>query len=99
MTPQPSLIVIYVIIVALFAAVPVLINLLLAYLLANKERHKLMRQLIEKVASDQLVLGELKEILEESRKESFAMPGLARQMMALTVILVLGIAVDRKSVV
>lgn len=93
MTPQPSLIVIYVIIVALFAAVPVLINLLLAYLLANKERHKLMRQLIEKVASDQLVLGELKEILEESRKESFAMPGLARQMMALTVILVLGIAV------
>jgi hypothetical protein len=85
--------VIYLVVVTAFILVPVLTNMLLAYLFANRQRHNLMMELVNRVATDKLATGELKEILEESRKEAFAMPGLARSTMALAVILVLGIAV------
>jgi hypothetical protein len=90
---ETNLMVIYLVVVTAFILVPVLANMLLAYLFANRQRHNLMMELVNRVATDKLATGELKEILEESRKEAFAMPGLARSTMALAVILVLGIAV------
>jgi len=85
----------YVVVVALFAGIPIIINEILGYLSADKRRNALMTKVTDKASEVQggLDLKELRAILKESREETLGIPGLARSLMALTAILVLGIAV------
>jgi hypothetical protein len=84
-----EIIIIYVVVIAFFAAVPMVLDMFLAYRAHNRTNH----QLIEKASLDNLQLDELKEFLKESEKAPPGIPGLARATMALTVIAILGIAV------
>jgi hypothetical protein len=84
-----TIIEIYVAVLAVFAILPMILDILLAYLSQNKTRNLL----IEKASHNNLTLSELKELLKESGKAPPGIPGLARTMMALTVIVILGIAV------
>lgn len=96
-----DLIVIYVVVLALLAGVPIIFNVWfnvwLSYRLAeNKERYVLMGKLVEKASDgndNKLELKELQEFLAASREPSSGIPGLARSTMTLTVIVILGIAV------
>jgi len=84
-----EIILIYVLVVALFAGIPMILDICLAYRSQNKTRNIL----IEKASLDKLELNELKEFVKESGKAPPGIPGLARATMALTVIVILGIAV------
>lgn len=84
-----DIIIIYVLVVSLFASIPMILDICLAYRSINKTRNKL----IEKASRDNLNLNELKELIKESGKTPPGIPGLARAIMALTVIVILGLAV------
>ncbi len=84
-----EIIIIYVIVLALFASIPMILDICLAYRSLNKTRNKL----IENASKDKLELNELKELIKESGKTPPGIPGLARAIMALTVIVILGLAV------
>jgi hypothetical protein len=85
-------ILIYVSVTALFAGLPMIIDICLAYRSLNRTRN-LLNLLAQKTSQDSLKLDELKEILEWSGKAPPGIPGLARATMALTVIMILGVAV------
>ncbi len=72
-----------------FAGFPIILDILMAYSSQNRIR----ALLIEKAASNGLSIKELKRLLEESRIPPPGIPGLARATIALTVIIILGIAV------
>lgn len=82
-------ILIYVFVLALVAGFPMILDICLAYHSRNKTRNLL----IKKASLDGLQLEELKEFIKESAKPPPGIPGLARAVMALTVIVILGIAV------
>jgi len=82
-------ILIYVLVVALFATIPEILDIFLAY----RSQNKMRIILIEKASLDKLTLNELKEFVKESGKAPPGIPGLSRAIIALTVILILGIAV------
>lgn len=84
-----DLVLAYVLVVALFAGIPGVLDTILAYLSLKKTR----KLLIEKASVDKLTLSELKVLLREVGKPPPGIPHLTRGIMALTVILVLGIAV------
>jgi len=84
-----ELVLTYVLILALFASVPIIIDIVFAYVSANKTKNLL----IEKASLDKLELDELKEFIKDSGKTPPGIPGLARSTMALTVIIILGMAV------
>lgn len=86
-------ILVYVIIVAVFISLPWVIDILMAYVSHNKIRQQLVDKVIEKASKDGLSLAELKELLKETAKAPGGMQGLSRASMALSVILILGIAV------
>ena len=82
-------ILVYVVIVALFISVPSIIDILMAYV----SQYKIRKQLVDKASDKGLSLNELKELLRETGKAPGGIQGLSRATMALSVILVLGIAV------
>jgi hypothetical protein len=86
-----NLILIYIVVVAIFASFPLILDICMAYW----SRHKTLELLINKAAKDEFKLSELKELVKQSAEPPPGIPGLARSMMALTVIVVLGIAVFR----
>ena len=84
-----EIILVYIVLIVIFAGLPVILDILLAYRSQNRTRNIL----IEKAALDKLELAELREFIKESGKPPPGIPGLARATMALTVIVILGIAV------
>ena len=82
-------ILLYVIVLALVAGFPMVLDICLAYSSINKTRNLL----IEKASLDKLKLEELQEFIKGIGKAPPGIPGLARATMALTVIVILGIAV------
>ncbi len=76
----------------LFALIPELLDIILAYYSQNKTRRLLIENLIEKASHDELTLDELREFITESGKAPPGIPGLTRGLIALTVILILGIS-------
>lgn len=81
--------IIYVVIIALFAGLPEIIDIFLAYRSQDKARNLL----IEKASVNNLQLSELKQFLKETGKAPPGIPNLTRGMLALTVILIMGIAI------
>jgi hypothetical protein len=79
----------YVGLLVLVALLPMLIDLGAAYWFAGRTR----RLLIDKAAGDRLSLPELRLILQELQASPPGIPGLARSTMALTVIVILGVAI------
>ena len=84
-----EIILVYIVLIVIFAGLPVILDILLAYRSQNRTRNIL----IEKASLDKLDLNELREFIKESGKPPPGIPGLARATMALTVIVILGIAV------
>jgi len=83
------IILIYVVVVAVIAGLPMVLDMLLAYLSLYFTR----RHLICKAALNNLEQKELDTILKQCSAPPPGIPGLARSMMALTVIVILGVAV------
>lgn len=81
--------IIYIVVLALVAGLPLLLDICLAYRSRNKTRNLL----VEKASLDKLELKELQEFIKEIGAPPPGILGLARSVMALTVIVVLGIAV------
>lgn len=79
---------VYIATIALFASVPIILDIISTYLSVYYTR----KLLIQKASADGLKLEELKQIVKESRKELSGIQGLARAVMALSVIVILGIA-------
>ena len=79
----------YALILVLFAAVLLLLDILLAYYSRNKS----LNLLIQRAEQSDPDRKELEKLLEASGKSPPGIPGLARSMMALTVIVILGVAV------
>jgi len=84
-----EIILIYVAVVVLFASLPMILDICLAYWSLNKARNLL----IDKASLDKLELKELQEFVKEIRNAPPGIPGLARATMALTVIVIMGVAV------
>jgi uncharacterized membrane protein len=84
-----ELIITYAVIIVLFAGIPTVLDICLAYKSLNKTRDTLIAKALEKASS----LEELKEIIKEAGKAPPGIKGLTRGSIALTVIVVLGIAV------
>ena len=84
-----EIILVYIVLIVIFAGLPGILDICLAYRSQNRTRNIL----IEKAALDKLELAELREFIKESGKPPPGIPGLARATMALTVIVILGIAV------
>ena len=84
-----DVILLYVVVLALVAGFPMVLDICLAYWSINKTRNLL----IEKASLDKLKLEELQEFIKGIGKAPPGIPGLARATMALTVIVILGIAV------
>lgn len=78
----------YALIIALLVLVPHLVDMFKAY----KAQGEIRRQLIEKCAQDGIDPTELKELLKEAAKSPPGITGLTRGAIALTVIVILGIA-------
>jgi H+/gluconate symporter-like permease len=81
-------IIIYVIILALFALIPSVLDIVFAYISLNKIRNRLIDK-----APDRMELKELQEFIKESGQAPTGIRGLSRSTIALTVIVILGIAV------
>src|SRR5688500_12421617 len=79
----------YILAIILVAAIPMLLDMALAYWFANSTR----RLLIAQAAQNGLTAQELRLVLTELSSSPPGIPGLARSTMALTVIVVLGIAI------
>jgi len=88
-----ELVLIYVVVIALFASLPTVLDICLAYWSLNRTRNLLIKEALAKAARDTLTLSELKEIAKESGKAPPGITGLTRGSLALTAIVVLGIAV------
>lgn len=86
---ETKTILVYVVIVALVIGVPWVIDIFMAYIAT----YKIRKLLIEQAAKDRLSAAELKEMLKEISKAPGGIQGLSRASMALSVILVLAIAV------
>jgi hypothetical protein len=84
-----ELILIYVLILALFAILPTVLDICLAYWSLYRTR----RLLIDKASVDKLTLGELRALAKEIGKAPPGIPALTRGSIALTVVVALGIAV------
>lgn len=84
-----EIILVYIVLIVIFAGLPGILDICLAYRSQNRTRNIL----IEKAALDKLELDELRELIKESGKPPPGIPGLSRATMALTVIVILGIAV------
>lgn len=84
-----EIILIYVGVVVLFAGLPMILDICLAYWSLNKTR----KLLIDKASLDRLELKELQEFVKEIRNAPPGIPGLARATMALTIIVIMGVAV------
>jgi hypothetical protein len=82
-------VVLYVVVVGVVAAVPLLADIFLAYW----SRSRMRGRLVNHAAIDQLSGDELQAFLKELGSPPPGISGLARSTMALTVIVVLGIAV------
>lgn len=82
----------YVLIIAIFASLPIILDICLSYHSLCKTR-ELLKNLIEKASLDKLDMEELKEFIREIGKPPSGIRGLARATMAFTVILVLGVSV------
>lgn len=82
-------ILVYIILLFIFAGFPIILDIFLAYRSQSRTRNLL----IEKASLDNLEIDELRELIKESGKAPPGIPGLARATMALTVIIILGIAV------
>ncbi|MCX7923385.1 MAG: hypothetical protein N3B21_15450 [Clostridia bacterium] len=77
------------IILAAFAILPIIIDIILAYWSQNKARSLI----IEKAAANNLEKEELAELLRGIGKAPNGISGIARVMMTLTVLVILGISV------
>jgi hypothetical protein len=86
---DPMLIIVYVIVLGLVACFPIILDIIFAY----HSRDKTRNTLVEKASLDGLKLNELQEFLKGVGQAPPGISGLARSTMALTVIVVLGIAV------
>lgn len=86
-------ILIYVVMLALFAGIPITFDIYMAYRALNKTQKQVIEKLIENASFDKLELQELQEFIKVAGKAPPGIPGLARAMMALTVIFILGVAV------
>lgn len=84
-----SIILTYVIVLALVACVPMILDIFKAYQSHNETK----KLLIEKIPQKDLKTEEIKEFIKEIDKAPPGIPGLARATMALAVITILGIAV------
>ncbi len=84
-----SFILIYVIVLALVASIPMIVDIFKAYQSHNETK----KLLIGKISQKDLKTEEIKELIKEIDKAPPGIPGLARATMALTVITILGIAV------
>lgn len=84
-----STVITYMVLLALVACLPMLLDICLAYSSRNKARSIL----IEKATADGLQPKERQEFILEIGKPPPGIPGLARAVMALTVIIILGVAV------
>lgn len=84
-----EIILIYVVVVVLFAGLPMILDICLAYWSLNRTR----KLLIDKASLDGFQLKELQEFIKEVRNAPPGIPGLARATMALTVIVIMGVAV------
>ena len=84
---------VYVLTLVLFAGIPFVLDICLSYLSSLLSKKQTLNLLIDKASADKLDLEELKEFMKEIGKPPPGIPGLARAMMALTVIVILGIAV------
>lgn len=83
---------IYVMGITLFALIPEVLDITLAYRSQDKTREILLKKLIDKASHDKLTLAELREFINESGKSPPGISSLTRGVIALTVILILGIA-------
>ena len=84
-----SIIVIYVVILALVAVLPEVLDIWLSY----RARKQVYNKLIEEASVDKLTFTELQEFLKIVGKPPSGIPGLTRGVIAMTVIVILGIAV------
>jgi hypothetical protein len=83
---------VYVLTLVLFAGIPFVLDICLSYLSSLLSKKQTLNLLIDKASADKLDLEELKEFMKEIGKPPPGITGLARDMMALTVIVILGIA-------
>jgi hypothetical protein len=79
---------VYVLVVAIIAFLPLLIDVIMTH----KSQIKIRKSLLEKAATDQFKLNELKELIKATGKSPRGLTGLYRGTMAITVIVILGIA-------
>ena len=84
-----EVVLVYIVLIIIFAALPIVLDICLAY----RSQNRMRQLLIEKASLDKFELEELREFVKESGKAPPGIPGLARATMALTVIVILGIAV------
>lgn len=84
-----EIILIYVGVIVLFAGLPMILDICLAYRSLNKARNLL----IDKASLEGFQLKELQEFIKEIRNAPPGIPGLARATMALTIIVIMGVAV------
>jgi len=82
-------VILYVTVLGLVACLPMILDICLAYHSKNKTR----KQLLDEAARNGLEQAELQEFIKEIGKSPPGISGLARATMALTVIVILGIAV------
>ncbi len=80
--------VIYVVAVGSVAGLPVILDICLAYRSTNKTRNLV----VEKASANGLNLKELQELVKKISKSPPGISGLSRATMALTVLMVLGVA-------
>jgi len=84
-----EMLLLYVLVIALIILVPWVIDIFLSYRLANNNRDKF----IEKAAEQGLTQDELNALLKSVAVPPPGIPGLSRATMALSVVMILGIAV------
>jgi hypothetical protein len=81
-------IIIYVVAIGLIAVLPMVLDMCLAY----RSKSRAYKLLADKASANGLNLKELQELVKEISKAPPGISGLARATMALTVIMVLGVA-------
>jgi uncharacterized membrane protein len=84
-----NLIVIYSLIVLVLMGTPWILDIVMAY----RSQNRMREALIGNAAKNNLTLSELKELLKEARRAPGGIQGMSRASMALSAILILGIAV------
>ena len=79
----------YILVLAFIAGIPIALDICLAYW----SKHRTQQLLIKEASHNQLDLSELQEFIKQFAKAPPGISGLARTIMALTVIVILGMAV------